>query len=231
MLGACAPLPQRAGIPTEWFPSPSHDERRPNFIILHHTGADTAEHSLRTLTTRAREVSAHYLVGRDGTIWQLVDERARAWHAGESYWAGMTDLNSASIGIELDNDADEPFAEAQIVSLLALLGDITARYHMPRGNILGHGDIAPVRKVDPSRYFPWQRLAREGYGLWCDPPYPVATADPVLLLAALGYDMREPRAAMAAFRRHFRGDDSGELDEDDATLLECLVRKRALTPG
>ena len=170
VLGACAPLPQRAGIPTQWLPSPNHDDRRANFVILHHTSGDSARHSLRTLTDAAREVSAHYLVGRDGSIWQLVDERLRAWHAGESYWGGHTDLNSASLGIELDNNGEEPFADVQIVALLALLRDITTRHRIPANNILGHGDVAPGRKVDPSRHFPWRVLAEHGFGLWCEPP-------------------------------------------------------------
>src|SRR4051812_38304062 len=131
LTAACAPAPQRATIPTQWLPSPNHDARRPSFIVLHHTGADTAEHSLKTLTDPQREVSAHYLIGRSGLVWQLVDERARAWHAGESYWAGVTDLNSVSIGIELDNNGDEPFAEPQIAMLLSLLHDLTARYRIP----------------------------------------------------------------------------------------------------
>ena len=247
-LGACAPLPQRAGIPTRWLPSPNHDERRPNFVIIHHTGGDDAEHSLRTLTNPARAVSAHYLIGRDGTIWQLVDERARAWHAGDSYWAGVTDLNSASLGIELDNDGEEPFADAQIAALLSLLRDITARDRIPATNILGHGDIAPGRKVDPSRYFPWRRLAQQGFGSWCDPPYgteasstqsseapsepaSVVPASPspeaLALLQAIGYDLRDPDAAIAAFRRHYRGDDSGALAPEDIALLRCLARIKA----
>src|SRR5512134_692290 len=120
-VAACAPLPQRAGVPVEQRPSPNFGERRPNFVILHHTSNDAAEPALRTLTDRLQKVSAHYLVARDGTIYYLVDELARAWHAGDSYWGGQRDLNSASIGIELDNDGQEPFAENQLTSLLALL--------------------------------------------------------------------------------------------------------------
>ena len=102
-------------------PSPNHNARRPNFVILHDTSNSTVDRALRTLTDPAREVSAHYLIGRDGTLYQLVDESRRAWHAGASYWGGDTDLNSASIGIELDNTGAEPYSEAQILSLLDLL--------------------------------------------------------------------------------------------------------------
>jgi N-acetylmuramoyl-L-alanine amidase len=126
-LAACAPLPTGnvgPGLAVRWQPSPNFDERRPNFVILHATSNDTAERALATLTDPAKRVSAHYLVGRDGAIHQLVDERARAWHAGESWWGGLADLNSASIGIELDNNGEEPFAGAQIAALLDLLADI-----------------------------------------------------------------------------------------------------------
>jgi N-acetylmuramoyl-L-alanine amidase len=162
---------------------------------------------------------------------QLVDEAARAWHAGESWWGGLTDLNSASIGIELDNTGAEEFADAQIVALLSLLDELRTRYRLPAANILGHGDIAPTRKVDPSRLFPWQRLAAHGFGLWCDTPPAVAPAgfDAVLGLQALGYDTTAPAAARAAFRRHFRGSDAdGELAPDDQALLHCLLQRKAL---
>jgi N-acetylmuramoyl-L-alanine amidase len=105
-------------------------------------------------------VSAHYVIARDGTVYQLVDERARAWHAGDSLWGGMTDLNSASLGIELDNNGAEPFPDVQISALLALLTDLQQRYRIPARNFLGHADIAPKRKGDPSPYFPWQLLAQ-----------------------------------------------------------------------
>ena len=142
-------------------------------------------------TLNRSKVSSHYLIARDGRIYYLVDELARAWHAGESYWGGNRDLNSASIGIELDNNGGEPFAEAQIEALIALLADLKARYGIPTANFIGHGDVAPGRKVDPSRWFPWQGLAGHGFGLWCEPPYPPAPPDldSATLLAAFGYDV------------------------------------------
>ena len=171
LLAACAPIPQRAGIPTTWLGSPNFNERKPNFVVIHHTSDDSIDQALRTLANPARGVSAHYLIGRDGTIIQLVDERSRAWHAGESKWGSDTDLNSASLGIELDNNGHEPFADAQISSLLSLLTDIKERYRIPAANFIGHADVAPRRKTDPSRYFPWRVLADHGFGLWCDPPF------------------------------------------------------------
>lgn len=223
----CAPLPQqRTGVAHELRPSPNFDQRRPNFVILHHTTDDTAEESLQVLTDRARGVSAHYLIARDGKIFHLVDELARAWHAGQSYWGGNRDLNSASIGIELDNNGREPFAEPMIASLLVLLADLKTRYAIPAANFLGHGDVAPGRKVDPSRLFPWQRLAQQGFGLWCDPPYPAVPAglDTRVLLQALGYGVWNLDAAVAAFKRRFVPDDaSPQVTEKDRSILYCLV--------
>lgn len=230
VLYGCAPLPQqRTSVPHELRPSPNFDQRRPNFVILHHTTNDTAEQSLRTLTDRSRRVSAHYLVARDGRIFQLVDELARAWHAGESYWGGSRDLNSASIGIELDNNGHEPYAEPMIASLLALLADLKSRYAIPIANFVGHGDVAPGRKVDPSRLFPWKRLAEQGFGLWCDPPYPAVPAgvDTPLLLQAMGYKVWNLDAAVAAFKRRFVPEDtSPDMTEKDRSVLYCLVLQR-----
>src|SRR5215831_7488647 len=105
LLVACASAPERVGVPSaEWLPSPNFDDRRPVFVVIHHTSNDTVAQALSVLRDPAREVSAHYLVGRDGHVYQLVDERKRAWHAGVSRWGGDPDLNSSSIGIELDND-------------------------------------------------------------------------------------------------------------------------------
>lgn len=226
LAAGCAPVPWRAGVPSRWVPSPNHDERRPAFVILHHTSDDTAQKALQVLTDRSREVSAHYLVARDGTIDQLVDERDRAWHAGASRWGGDADVNSASIGIELDNNGDEPFPEAQIAALLALLADIEARYHIPPASFLGHADVAPARKVDPSRYFPWKTLAAHGFGLWCDAPpaEPPAGFDATLALQALGYDVSDREAAVRAFTLHFgEGEASSELTPRAMSLLACLV--------
>ena len=229
-LCACTQIAPRANVPYEERPSPNFNERRPNYVIMHHTTHDDAERSLATLTDPVREVSAHYLVGRDGTIYYLVDELARAWHAGDSYWGGTRDLNSSSIGIELDNNGEEPFTEPQIASLLKLLADLKVRYKIPAANFLGHGDIAPGRKNDPGANFPWRLLAQHGFGLWCDPPYPAVaeSADTALLLTALGYDTRDLDAAVAAFKRHYLPDDPSEvMSAEQQALLYCLVAKKS----
>lgn len=229
-LTACAPLPQRPDIPVRWLPSPNFNERQADLVVLHHTSDDTAAEALRTLTDARREVSAHYLVARDGAIFQLVDEKARAWHAGKSRWGGIADVNSASLGIELDNNGVEAFPAAQIAALLELLGDIKRRHGIAAANFIGHSDVAPRRKVDPSRRFPWRELAAKGFGLWCDPhqPLPPAGFDGILALQAMGYDVSEPEAAIAAFRLHYLQDDARPfLDDKALSLLHCLVQRKA----
>ena len=225
-LAACSPQPVRTGQ-GEWLPSPNFDERRPDFVVIHHTGSDTAARALRIFGDPASRVSAHYLIGRDGRRVQLVEERSRAWHAGDSRWGANTDLNSSSIGIELDNTGAEPFAEAQITALLELLSELRERYKFPAANYIGHGDIAPGRKVDPSRHFPWRRLAQQGFGLWCDAPAAAAPPgfDATLALQAFGYDVSDPAAAAAAFRRRFRVEERGTAPLDDAerAVLACLL--------
>lgn len=235
LAAACAPLPPDPRQITIDIPSPNHEARRPNFVILHHTSDDSAAEALQTLTDPARKVSAHYLIGRDGTLYRLVAEERRAWHAGESFWGGSRDMNSASIGIELDNNGSEPFAEPQIERLLTLLGDLKARYQIPVANFLGHADVAPRRKSDPSRHFPWQRLAAAGFGLWCESPTMPAVsatpADPGLALRALGYEPADIPAALQAFRRHFRGlDADAAATPEDMAVLQCLLAQQ-LTNG
>lgn len=228
----CGGLPLYTTLPVEQRPSPNFGERRPNFVILHHTGSESAGRALATLTDPVRMVSAHYLVGRDGRIYYLVDELARAWHAGESYWGGSRDLNSASIGIELDNNGAEPYPEAQIEALLALLADLGSRYRIPAANVLGHSEIAPGRKADPNEWFPWARLAQAGFGLWCNPPYPLPPpgVDGATLLAAFGYDVSNPTAAVAAFRRRYAPralQAPPQLTEEELGLLQCLQSRKS----
>ncbi len=232
LVSACAQLPMYTTLPVEVRPSPNFGERRPDYVIIHHTGNDAVERALVTLTNPAREVSAHYLIARDGRIIYLVDELKRAWHAGDSYWGGNRDLNSASVGIELDNNGREPYAEAQIAALMALLGDLKSRWNIPAANVLGHGDIAPGRKVDPGALFPWRRLAVAGFGLWCDPPFDAVPtgADDTTLLSALGYDVTVPWSAVAAFKRHWAPEErvagAQGLSEAQRGLLQCLIHKQ-----
>jgi N-acetylmuramoyl-L-alanine amidase len=230
LAAACAPLPERVGHPSTWVPSPNFNDRRPSYVVLHHTTDATVEQALRTLTDPLREVSVHYLIGRDGHIYQLVDERRRAWHAGQSRWGSDADLNSSSIGIELDNTGSEPFPAEQIDALLRLLADLKARYRIPTENFLGHADVAPGRKVDPSAWFPWQQLAQRGYGLWCDPPLPEAPIgfDAELGLQSLGYDLGRRDAAVSAFKLHYvQTTVDSSLTPGDRDLVYCLIQARA----
>ena len=227
LLAGCAPWSPRTPLPGA--NSPNFDERRPNLVIIHHTSNTTAAQALKTLTSPDSKVSAHYLIVRDGSVVQLVDAGARAWHAGKSWWGGITDINSISLGIELDNSGDEPFAAVQIDALLALLADIRQRYNIPAANFIGHADVAPARKDDPSRLFPWSTLAAHGFGLWCDAPLAPAPAgfDVTLGLTALGYDPAVPDAARRAFRLHYVRDDPAAAGVDESALVFCLLQKKA----
>src|SRR5690606_27532767 len=144
-LAACTHAPPRNPM-AQWVPSPNFDERRPVIIVLHYTEQDSVEQSLHTLRTRntGGPVSSHYLVGDDGAIYQLVADAHRAWHAGGGRWGTITDLNSASIGIEIDNDGREPFTEPQVQAVLRLLDDLTTRLRIPRTQVIGHADLAPT---------------------------------------------------------------------------------------
>ncbi|MBS7457543.1 N-acetylmuramoyl-L-alanine amidase [Coralloluteibacterium stylophorae] len=228
-LAACAPTELRNPLAT-WVPSPNHGPRRPSLIVIHHTEQDSVRESLDTLRTRnaGGPVSAHYLIGDDGHIWQLVADDRRAWHAGGGSWGDITDVNSASIGIELDNDGREPFSDAQVDSLLRLLADLTTRWRIRPERVIGHGDMAPGRKVDPSALFPWHRLAQAGFGLWPDTLDVAVPADfdPWRALHRIGYGLDDREATVRAFHRHFRGSEGAALDETDLRILHALTRVR-----
>jgi len=147
-------------------PSPNFGARRdgltPSLIVLHYTAMASAAAALDRLCDPLTEVSAHYLIAGDGTIWQMVDEVQRAWHAGAGEWRGQDDINSRSIGIELDNRGTHPFANAQMVALEGLMPQIMARWGITPAGVIGHSDMAPGRKCDPGPRFDWPRLARQG---------------------------------------------------------------------
>jgi N-acetylmuramoyl-L-alanine amidase len=225
-LAACAPLPPRNPIAT-WVPSKNHDARKPQLIVVHFTDEASVAQSLQTLRTRnsGGPVSAHYLIGADGHIYQLVADAQRAWHAGPGRWGTITDVNSASIGIELDNDGRSDFAPAQIASLLRLLDDLTTRLRIPRTQVIGHEDMAPGRKDDPGPRFPWRQLADAGFGAWprgelVDPP---AGFDPWLALSAVGYALDDRAATVRAFHHHFRASEGDALDAADLRILYALT--------
>ncbi len=156
-------------------PSPNFDNRvsPPDMIVLHYTGMRTGAEALARMTDAEAKVSAHYMIEEDGSAYSLVSEERRAWHAGVSFWKGATDINAASIGIELVNPGHEfgyrAFPDAQIEALIELLDDIRSRWTVPESRILGHSDVAPARKTDPGELFPWKRLAEAGHGIWVEP--------------------------------------------------------------
>lgn len=196
--------------PVEEWPSPNHGPRRdglrPELIVLHFTAMQSFVAARDRLCDRAAEVSAHYLICRTGRILRLVPEARRAWHAGAGAWAGRDDVNSRSIGIELDNAGTHPFSEPQMAALEALLPGIMARHGISAAGVIGHSDLAPGRKVDPGPRFDWPRLARHGLAL-PTPPKPIAAAEGALepafrsAAAAAGYDPEVPLETLLATTR------------------------------
>ncbi|HEY0659930.1 MAG TPA: N-acetylmuramoyl-L-alanine amidase [Lysobacter sp.] len=226
LLAACTHVAPRNPM-AQWVPSPNYSARRATLIVLHYTEQESAQQSLRTLRTRNSDgpVSAHYLIGERGDLYQLVADEHRAWHAGGGSWGTISDVNSASIGVEIDNDGSEPFTEPQIATLLRLLDDLCTRHGIPRTNVIGHADMAPTRRIDPGRLFPWQRLAEAGFGRWpgADRGPAPSGFDPMLALRLLGYPLDDPAAAVRAFHLHYRGIDTTTLDDEDARLLHALT--------
>jgi len=223
-------------------PSPNHDARPPgqavDILLLHYTGMPTAAAALDRLVDPAARVSSHYLVEEDGTVWRLVAEDRRAWHAGVSHWAGATDINARSIGIELVNPGHEfgyrRFPDAQMAAVERLGRELLGRHPIPRHRVLGHSDVAPARKQDPGELFDWPRLARAGIGIWpARPPAPVdwSLGEAQAGLARFGYGVlqtgrldAETRAVVTAFQRHFRpGALSGEPDAECCGILAALL--------
>lgn len=215
-------------------PSPNFDARELpiSMLVLHYTGMESAQAAIDRLRDPEAKVSAHYLVDEDGKILRLVDERHRAWHAGRSHWRGVTDVNSASIGIEIVNPGHEfgyrPFPEAQMGSLIPLVAEIKARHAITRGNVVGHSDVAPARKQDPGELFNWHALARLRLALprptrnLVDPGWPDAGF--MLALERFGYDTSDPEAAVVAFQRRFRPEMiDGEIDMECRCLLLALL--------
>ena len=241
-------------ISFEEAPSPNHDDRGGtpvDILLLHYTGMATGRAALDRLRDPAARVSAHYLVEEDGRVFRLVPEDRRAWHAGVACWAGATDINGCSIGIELVNPGHEfgyrPFPAAQMAALEKLATDILARHPIPAHRVLGHADVAPARKRDPGELFDWEGLAAKGIGLWPAPDFEVSPNAPDLAsgmsggavtelqigLGRFGYDLQgtgvfDPgtEAAVAAFQRHFRQDRvDGVADGETASRLRHLIER------
>ena len=223
-------------------PSPNFDDRpagKPvDMLLLHYTGMENAEAALRNLCDPAAKVSAHYTVDEDGTVYRHVPEDKRAWHAGLAWWAGESDINGISIGVEIVNPGHEfgyrPFPDAQMQSVVALCAEIVSRHAIAAHRVLGHSDVAPARKQDPGELFDWARLAEAGVGLWPSavPAAEVSLADFQRDLGDFGYDcdpsgVLDSRTAsvITAFQRHFRPAKlDGRPDTECAGIAAALAK-------
>jgi N-acetylmuramoyl-L-alanine amidase len=214
--------------------SPNFNERTGpvSMIVLHYTGMESGPAAIDWLANPQSGVSAHYVVSEDGMVTRMVPEESRAWHAGRSYWRGVTDVNSASVGIEIVNPGHEfgyrPFPNEQVDAVIRLVHAIKDRHQITRGNIVGHSDIAPTRKQDPGELFPWERLARLRLAL----PRPTRhLTDPLwsdagflLALERFGYDVADSFAAVVAFQRRFRPElIDGTIDGECRAILLALL--------
>ena len=240
-----------SSLPATLDPSPNHGERKggrtPDSILLHYTGLPTGEAALRQLCDPATEVSSHYLVWEDGRLFQLVPEARRAWHAGRGIWAGESDMNDVSIGIEIANSGPRggspAYPSVQIETVIALCQDIIARWRIRPERVLAHSDVSHGRKIDPGEHFPWGQLAKAGIGHYVTPSAiedgprlePGAIGPQVEALQAMlsgyGYGLdttglydARTESAITAFQRHFRpARVDGIADRSTITTLCRLI--------
>jgi len=222
---------QKTGVHSEWRQAEAihYDVRKPNFVIIHHTAQDSVGQTIKTFQIPRTKVSSHYVIGRNGEIIQMLNDYVRSWHAGVAKWGSIVDMNSCSIGIELDNNGREPFPDAQINSLMTVLDTLKSRYLIPDNNFIGHADIAPARKNDPSVFFPWKKLANRGFGIWYDEGQLITPPDSFNAIDALkiiGYDTSNLKAAIVAFKRKFIvRDTTPELTLYDKSILYNIYKK------
>ncbi len=199
-------------------------------MVIHYTALATTQQAVERLCDPQAEVSAHYLIAEDGQVLRLVAERHRAWHAGAGAWGGSMDVNSRSIGIELTNDGQTPFAARQIDMLERLLADIMTRWDIAAQGVIAHSDMAPTRKSDPGARFDWRRLALTGLSVW---PEPNASGHADFRAAArrFGYPEAEPEAVLSAFRLRFRPWASGPADATDRAMIADLAARYPVDPA
>ena len=220
------------------FPSPNCGERRggarPDLVVIHYTAMASLAEARARLCDPAHEVSAHWLIGRDGQVEQLVDEALRAWHAGAGAWGVVTDVNSRSIGIELDNSGAQPFPAPQMAALERALAGIMGRWGIRPERVIGHSDMAPERKSDPGARFDWRRLARAGLSVWPSVAGPGPGQSGGRLSAFRGHARRfgypdvEDALLLRAFRLRFRPWAAGPADAVDAGQAVDLAARFAV---
>jgi N-acetylmuramoyl-L-alanine amidase len=213
----------------KWVGTTNFNLRKPNFVIIHHTAQTSCDQTLKTFTTVRTQVSAHYVICKDGTIHHMLNDYLRAWHGGIAKWGNSTDINSNSIGIEIDNDGFELFTDQQIASLIKLLAVLKKNYTIPTANFIGHADIAPTRKNDPNVNFPWKRLADSGYGHWWNDTTGIqvpADFQPMEALRIVGYNIKDSAAVIQTFKRKYEQiDKSDTLDSGSIKIIYTLYRK------
>lgn len=215
--------------PAYWVGTTNFGMRKPSYVILHHTAQNSCEQTLKTFTLEKTEVSAHYVICKDGTVFHMLNDYLRAWHAGNSKWGSAVDINSSSIGIEIDNNGKDTFSLAQLNSLEGLLAGLKKEFSIPAANFIGHLDIAPGRKVDPNPTFPWKILAEKGFGLWYSDTTGLAlppdfTSD--IALRIIGYNIEKPEAARQSFRLHFLASEKkGDFDPAELKVLYAVMKK------
>jgi len=217
-------------IPSEFVGTVNFGIRRPNYVIIHFTAQDSVQQTLKTFTVTQTQTSAHYVIAKNGKVFHMVNDYLRANHAGVGKWGSVTDMNSCSIGIEIDNNSKEPFTNPQVNSLLILLAQLKKTYNIPQANFIGHQDFAPKRKPDPGPLFPWKTLAAHGFGFWSDDvlELPPDNFDYTIALKLIGYDTSDINAAIVAFKRHFvQSDVSPALTQLDLNVLYNVYQKYA----
>jgi N-acetylmuramoyl-L-alanine amidase len=224
------PVRDSAGLPyaANFVGTTNLSMRRPNFVIIHHTAQNSCEQTLQTFTLPRTQVSAHYVICKDGKVHHMLNDLLRAHHAGVSKWGNTTDLNSSSIGIELDNNGFEYFTEPQMQSLLTLLDRLKKAYSIPAANFIGHGDIAPTRKNDPNWRFNWKLLSEKGFGHWYDDASNVILPvgfNHLQALRVVGFDTKDSNAAIVGFKRHWLQDTTRGLTQDQLKVLHQLSKK------
>lgn len=239
-------MPKRFSLTFVERPSPNFNDRNDQpiqFLVIHCTAMATAEDALQRLCDPASKVSAHYVVDEQGTVYRLVAEENRAWHAGVSYWDGKSDLNTSSIGIEIANPGDAPYPQAQMDAVIALSNDIVNRHKIRAFYVVGHSDIAPNRKQDPGEQFNWQSLAANNLGVW---PVPTqgdykssatwTEKEVQRALVKFGYrPTLDQQTLLTAFQRRFQPDvfktpnNVGVADVETKARLACLVRRKNIS--
>lgn len=220
-------VPGGAKLTPVWHPSPNcgprRDGARPDLIVLHYTAMPCAVKARDWLCHTDAQVSAHYVLGPDGTVWQLVEESDRAWHAGAGSWGPVTDVNSRSIGIEIANTGSTPFAAKQMDALDILVAGIMNRHAIRPERVIGHSDMAPGRKIDPGARFDWQRLARQGLAIW---PEAAGDGDFAASARVFGYTADVPLDTLLhSFRLRFRPAATGPLDDTDRAIMANLAQR------